>query len=65
LIWPQYGFASIAYAATAVVRLSSPGLSAIPREARKHAPAEAGVYRRHPPLRFGPQTGAASIAAGL
>jgi len=57
-------------AATAAVRLSSPGLatprdkscgdpdSPIPREPRKS-------HRRRPPLRFGPRAGASSIASGL
>jgi hypothetical protein len=44
-------------AATAVVRLSSPGLKPIPREARNS-------HRRHPLLRSGP-TGASSIASGF
>jgi hypothetical protein len=35
-----------------------PWASPIPREARKS-------HRRHPPLRFGPKTGASSIAFGL
>src|SRR3984957_3822699 len=56
LIWPKGGCASIACAATASVRLSSPGLKPIPREARNS-------HRRHPPLRSGPM-GASSIAFG-
>lgn len=44
LIWPKVGFASIAYAAMAPKRLSSPaGCAAIPREPRNPPP-------RHPPL---------------
>jgi uncharacterized protein (DUF736 family) len=57
-IWPKDGCASIACAATAAPRLSSPGASPIPREPRKSQP-------RHPPLRSGPKTGAAAIAFGL
>ncbi len=59
LIWPKDGCASIACAATAAVKLSSPaGFAGIPREARKPHP-------RHPPLRCGPQAGASPIAFGL
>jgi uncharacterized protein (DUF736 family) len=42
----------------ASVRLSSPGLKPIPREARNSP-------RRHPPRCSGPQAGASSIASGL
>src|SRR5262249_39909896 len=58
LIWPKDGCASIACAATAAPRLSSPALTRIPRGPRKSQP-------RHPPLCSGPETGAAAIAFGL
>ena len=58
LIWPKDGCASIASAATAVDRLSSPGLRPFLAKTRKSR-------RRHPPLRYGPKTGASSIAFGL
>jgi hypothetical protein len=58
VIWPKDGCASIACAATAAARLSSPALTRIPRGPRKSR-------RRHPPLRSGPKTGAAAIAFGL
>jgi hypothetical protein len=55
---PKDGFASIASAATAARRLSSPaGSAVIPRETRK-PPV------RRPPLRFG-SSSASSIAPGL
>ena len=69
LIWPEDGCASIASAATASERLSSPGMATprrrgrgdpdppIPREARKRP-------GRHPPLRCGP-TAASLIASSL
>ncbi len=69
LIWPKDGCASIASAATASGRLSSPGMATprrrrrgdpdppIPREARKPP-------GHHPPLRCGP-TAASPIASGL
>ncbi len=69
LIWPKDGCASIASAATASGRLSSPGMATprrrrrgdpdppIPREARKPP-------GHHPPLRCGPAA-ASSIASGL
>jgi uncharacterized protein (DUF736 family) len=70
LIWPKDGCASIACAATAPVRLSSPGLSTPrgkPRGEPRFAHSSRGkkVYRRHPPLRSGPQARASSIASGL
>jgi hypothetical protein len=47
-IWPKAGCASTAYAATASLQLSSPGLSPIPREIKK-------VSRHRPPLTLRPQ----------
>jgi hypothetical protein len=51
-IEPKAGYASIAYDATSDVRLSSPGLTPIPREARKSLssvkPAKWRVRRRSP-----------------
>jgi hypothetical protein len=48
LIWPKDGCASIAWAATAAVRLSSPGL-------RPFLASQEKSHRRHPPLRSGPK----------
>src|ERR1700740_1099958 len=58
LIWPKTGFASIVLAATPLMRLFSPGLTPIPREARKS-------HQRRPPRRFGPKAGASPIVLGL
>jgi uncharacterized protein (DUF736 family) len=54
-ISPKDGCASIACAATADGSTFFPWALPIPRETRKS-------HRRHPPLRSGPKTGAASIA---
>ena len=58
LIWPKDGCASIAWAATAAVRLSSPGLR--PFLARQES-LTAAILR----CAFGPKMGASSIAFGL
>src|SRR3546814_15099667 len=66
LIWPKVGCASIAYAATAASKLSSPaGCAVIPREPRKtllccQAPAGCAVNRLRPVVRQRGRNGAGS-----
>src|SRR3546814_17997013 len=66
LIWPKVGCASIAYAATAASKLSSPaGCAVIPREPRKpllccQAPAGCAVNRLRPVDRHRGRNGAGS-----
>jgi uncharacterized protein (DUF736 family) len=57
LIWPKDGCASIAWAATAAVRLSSPGLRPFLARAKKVSPPPSSAALR-------PEGGASSIASG-